>query len=385
MPKGQARKVARAKIRAAARDREFSDWRGAKPGPARTYHMKNAGRGPEYLPSAYVFSVEKRGDERGYVTVGAQESLPPVVEYSKADPPRQGFDRARATARGRGASTGDRLIYQGGVQYGVEASDGSVVNLRNGRAIENNPGVDPEGVAAGQRLTRDRWGALDDALSDSGLAGGTGLSGIARAVTGSGVSPTAVSAVASTGSSDNLWWTPCWTEHDDGGADSTEVGPGDDEWGDWDGCVPVAASMVIGHHEWVSESNEEERERIIDRLHWTMNTTDDGLTKPWDIDNGFQKYDEGWHDYDAQNIYLWNHPDFVKSEISDHYRPFLLNMWHGGEAEDRYQNYGDHTVTVVGYENDGDTLVLHDTWDDEDHRLSWGSWWAASYTKVTTS
>lgn len=372
VPEGRAREVARAQVEAASRREEFAAWRDATVGPAVTYHAKNAGKGPSHLPSAYVFSVTKRGEDRGYVTVAARTDWPPVVEYSLADPPRAGRERARAAAERAGGRPSGRAIYQGGVQYGMELDDGRVVNLRNGRVVPNDRGVDLGGIAAGRRLTRDRWDRFDDA--GRGASGG-----------GPGGSDGAQAALSTSGSSDRLWWVPAWTEHDAGNADRTSVGSGADAWDRWDGCVPVAASMVVAYHEYVYEWEEEKREKIIDRLHWTMNTSEDGNTYPWDVDDGFDKYDWGWNSYDGRNIYLWTHPNFTISEISDHSRPFLLNMTSGDQAEDRSQNYGDHSVCVVGYRDGGDQLALHDTWDDEVHYLTWGSWLAAMYTKVTTS
>jgi hypothetical protein len=37
---------------------------------------------------------------------------------------------------------------------------------------------------------------------------------------------------------------PCWTQTDTGGGSSTDVGTGRDAWNEWDGCSPIAASMI---------------------------------------------------------------------------------------------------------------------------------------------
>lgn len=367
VPEGTARTVALGQIDDLARTDEFADWRGATAGRARTYYARNDGQGPEYRPAVYVFPVETRGATRGYVTVGADRRVAPVVEYSKADPPRAGLDRARAAARGQGVEPADRPRYGGGVHYGLELSDGSVANLRNGAVYAEDPGMDPGAMEAGERLTREKWRDVESAL-DGGRSAGEA---------------TVADVVSADGASDRIWSVPCWTEEDGGNAGSTEVGTGPDTWNDWDGCVPVAASMVVGYHEWTWEGDDEARETMIDRLHRTMNTSVDGRTYPWDVDDGFRKYTWGRNSYDARNIYFWGYPDFEKTEVAN-YRPFLLNMFGGGEARDRTQSYGDHSVTVVGYEDDGGVLEIHDTWDYESHYLTWGSWLAASYTKVTT-
>lgn len=374
VPEGTAREVALAKIDHLGRTEDFAEWRGATAGPARTYRAKNGGKGPEYLPSAHVFPVQKRGSVKGYVTIGADRRIAPVVEYSKADPPGTGLDEVRTAARGQGATESDRYLYQGGVQYGLELSDGTVANLRNGKVYAENPGMNPDAMVAGDELTREKWADVEDELDGSGRSE-AGVAGGASTADGA--------SVLSHDDSDEVWGVPCWTEEDDGGAGSTEVGTGPDTWNDWDGCVPVAASMVVGYHEWVWEGDAERRETIIDRLHRTMNTSVDGQTYPWNVDDGFEDYHWGWNDYDARNIYVWTYPDFEKTEIAN-YRPFLLNVFSGGEAEDRSQNYGDHSVTVVGYRDGGATLKLHDTWGYDPHYLAWGSWLAANYTKVTT-
>lgn len=353
--KADAREFAERKVARVAERSRFSSWRGATVGDPATYHARNAERGPDYVPSAYVFPVTNAGEDVGYVTASARSDWAPILEYSKATPPTRRVERARSTADDLGASATGRLLYHGGVQYGLELDDGRAMNVRNGRLRAVTSGIEPSGMSfASETVERDpdEVGTEDVTASD--------------------------------------WWdvifdVPAWTEHDGGGDGTTSYGPGDDSWNGWDGCVPVAASMIIAYHEGYDESDTWMREYLIDRLHDDMNTNDAGSTWPIDIDDGFDSFAEGSHDYSGRNIYFWSHPDFTKKEITDNQRPFLLNMTGGGSADDRDQSYGNHTVTVVGYWNDGEELEIHDTWDDEFHHLTWGSWTAASYTKVTTS
>ncbi len=118
-----------------------------------------------------------------------------------------------------------------------------------------------------------------------------------------------------------------------------------------------------------------------------MDTDNDseGATDPWKIDDGFDNYIWGTKNYNGSNIYAWNHPDFTLAEISINNRPFLLNMTNGGTAQDRSNPYGNHTTTVIGYREGGEVFELYDTYDSQSHYLTWGSWTACSYTKVTTS
>jgi hypothetical protein len=327
---GKARNAAERTVERASSREEFSTWRGASVGGHTTFHARNTATGPKYVPAAYVFTVRKRGEDVGYVTTGAQSEWADVIEYSRAEPPQRQVAQTKALARKHGANPTGRLLYHGGVKYGVELADGRAVNVRNGRP---NPvkGIDPAAMAT----TSSNDG--DDVTISSNTY-------------------------------EYLWEVPAWTESDT-----------DDPWDDWDGCVPIAASMIMAYHEGVGESKKEE---YIDDLHRDMNTNDSSSTMPYDIDDGIDKFDTGDNSYNGRNIYTWSHPDFLKQEINAE-RPFLLNMTSGGSADDRNDNYGDHTVAVVGYDEDGEEFILHDTWDDSTHHLDWGSWTACSYTKIT--
>lgn len=353
--KADARRNAENKVEAVANRSEFSSWRDATVGKPITFHARNAGDGPEYVPAAYVFAVKNRGDDVGYVTASARSDWAPVLEYSKATPPSRLVGQARATADDAGVPSTGRLLYHGGVKYGLELADGRALNVRNGRPTDVGTGIDPSAMSFKPEVAQRQQVQTE---SDD------------------------VSTMAEW---DTVYGVPAWTEHDDGGSSSTSYGSGDDSWDDWDGCVPVAASMLIAYHEGYDESDTWMREYYIDHLHDDMNTNDAGSTFPSDIDNGFDNFSQGSNDYDGTNIYVWNHPDFTISEISDNNRPFLLNMNDGGSANDRSQTYGDHTVTVMGYVKEGEEFKIHDTWDDSVHYLTWGSWSECSYTKVTTS
>jgi hypothetical protein len=329
---GDARDAAAQTVERVAGREKFADWRGATLGRPTTFHARNAARGPKYLATAYSFPVQSRGETVGYVTAGARPGWADVIEYSTASPPQDHVAATKARARGRGGRPTGRLLYHGGVKYGVELADGRGVNVRNGRAAPLS-GIDPAGVES---------------------------------------SPS-TSDITTTSSREQLWSVPAWST-----SQKKEEDIDVDPWDYWDGCAPVAASMIVSYHEGTLGTN---KEKFIDKLHRSMNTLPDGTTVPSDIDSGISHFSGGDLSYSAVNINLWQHPDFVKQEIGAE-RPFLLNMTDGGQADDRGQNYGNHTVTVVGYDQGGDELILHDTWDDLSHHLDWGSWLAATYTKV---
>ena len=331
---GDARDAAAQTVERVAGREKFADWRGATLGRPTTFHARNAARGPKYLAAAYSFPVQSRGETVGYVTAGARPGWADVIEYSTASPPQDHVAATKARARGRGGRPTGRLLYHGGVKYGVELADGRGVNVRNGRAAPLS-GIDPAGVES---------------------------------------SPS-TSDITTTSSREQLWNVPAWST-------PKEPEEGDeDPWADWDGCAPVAASMIISYHEGTQGGK---KETYIDVLHKSMNTTYGGTTLPTHIDDGitnFSDYNVSDKSYIGENIHIWTPPNFVKKEIGAE-RPFLLNMTNGEQPDDKNKSYGNHTVAVVGYDQGGDELIIHDTWDRYSHHIDYGSWEAASYTKV---
>ena len=361
-----AAKAAKQKMEAVSERSEFSSWKNATVGTPSTVHLKNAGEGMQYVRSARVFPVMSDDDSVGYVTIAPWRDWAPVLEYSTGTPPQEIANSTQEAAVQSEESPTGHVLYSGGVQYGVEMDDDTVWQV-NGRQKQNsNGGAISTEFSYDRDSFGDQWDDIENA--DTSTSGDV-----------------TTNAVISPGDSDQVTGVPAWTEQDSGGATNTQIGPAFDSWADWDGCVPVAASMVIAYHEGISQDDNDAREAIIDRLHIDLDTQDDSgaATFPTRIDGGFDEYDYGSNSYNGRNIYKPAHPDFVKSEISDNDRPFLLNMTDGGTAEDRNQTYGNHTVTVVGYQYGGDELALHDTWGSGTHYLSWGSWLAHSYTKVT--
>jgi len=329
---GDARDAAAQTVERVAGREKFADWRGATLGRPTTFHARNAARGPKYLAAAYSFPVQSRGETVGYVTAGARPGWADVIEYSTASPPQDHVAATKARARGRGGRPTGRLLYHGGVKYGVELADGRGVNVRNGRAAPLS-GIDPD--------------TMESSPSTSG--------------------------VTTTSSFNQLWGVPAWSVP----GDEAEDDP--DPWDYWDGCSPVAGSMVVAYHE--GKTSGEKKHEYVDELHRTMNTDSSGTTTPTDIDDGFNNFDIGINSYSGKNVSVSTHPNLPIREIDDG-QPFLFSVTDGGSPDDKSGNYDDHTMTVVGYDEGGDELVVHDTWDYTDHHLDWGSWRAALYTTV---
>jgi len=195
-----------------------------------------------------------------------------------------------------------------------------------------------------------------------------------------------------------IYGVPAWTSDDSGNSNiqyPNNVGSAPDPWNDWDGCSPIAGSMVIGYYESLLD-----KEEIIDILHHTMSTSTDGWTYFWNIDNGIDDFDDEYntllnsgivsqpisHWFDGSND--WYVSTFDITREIDNSRPFILSMTDAGSSTDGVGPYGDHSVTVVGYwywQSDEDYefyLIIHNTWDSEEHYFTYGNWNTAVATYV---
>lgn len=378
---GLAKMAAQKRLLTVAGSGEFWNWKDGNLATPKTYYMRLNGKsGREYVKSAYVFPVRKNGADIGYITAAARREMNPILEYSTATPPNQHLSKVRAAVERKGDKAIKRPIYHGGTAYGVELSDGDAMNLWNKRKTAIAPTI-PSANNFNRDEVNQQW-ELIESISEKDLK-------------------KQVSA-NDCGSCYHIGGVPIWTTSDDGGANNTHIGDGPDEWGDWDGCTPIAASMIIGFYEYVHEFEAyKDKNAIIDRLHIDMETNSDGETAPICIDldgvndfplpsciaDGIEAYNYGGRAYEATQTWGTD-KEFVLEEIANHHRPYLLNMLNGGEAEgesDTYGAYGNHSVTVVGYEsNDSwvDTLIIHDTWNNRTHRLSYGNWGEKTCTRV---
>nr|WP_277346688.1 C39 family peptidase [Thermococcus sp. Bubb.Bath] len=184
---------------------------------------------------------------------------------------------------------------------------------------------------------------------------------------------------------------PTWTTTDPGSYPTVypyNVGPNGDPWSWWDGCAPIAASMVIAYYE-PQLQDPWNREALIDIIHHTMKTDENGGTQIFNVAPGIEDlYEEYQH---VSNLIALN--NFVRndynawlesrsigfydaiSDINNDY-PLLLLMINGSSALDRSQDYGNHAVTVVGYVGYAGAFYweIHDTWDSEDHYIADKNW-----------
>lgn len=347
--KRRARTIAKEFAEIVGEREGFSDWREEGIRSPELFYGKvtadsSSTNSIEYTPTAWVFPVEDRGDDVGYVAISAKQAESPVLTYGRSTAPQRRVDSAMKVAKASGRSVHKRFLYQGGTQFGVETTDRNLVDLR-GQLVA---GMDP--VEESDRL---RFGKSKetDATNWSGST------------------------------DDQIYGVPNWTQTDY-----------DDSWGTWDGCSPIAASMVIGYHEGIYDWEEDEKNALIDRLHETMNTTDgeDGLTDPWNVDNGIRKYDQGDNSYDATN----NHFEIsgnIKDAVAAN-EPAVLSMANGPYTKDSDGLANGHSVCVVGYRQESCGWVcsnfyhkVHNGYAESPDRVSNGAWDRAMVTRVSVS
>lgn len=153
-----------------------------------------------------------------------------------------------------------------------------------------------------------------------------------------------------------------------------------------DGCSPTSAGMVLGYWDTHGYSNFPSRDYLIDALADAMGTDwpGNGATWPWDIDNGIETVCDTYNypNFQASNDYYVSWTE-VKNEVNAN-RPFVLSMLNGGTPVGGSNDYGEHSVTCMGYyDGSTDYVLLHDTWDTTTTRyLAFGSWTGAMATWV---
>jgi len=369
----------------------FEDWKNSKLSRPVVYYFPNGTK------SAYEFTVLVNGKPDGFILVAAQRYIPPVLEFGRGEAPSRRLGRIGA-ARIRGFSTGGhRLLYYGGLSYGIDVGEGKAIDIY-GRQVPVPKAVKLE---FSHKQVTNAWRAFETSSANEPMV---------RIL------------------SDDIYTkvipnVPVWTEEDpyfgDPGGASTSypnnVGPSGDPWSWWDGCTPIAAAQIIAYHEhpeiyengYYTQEYKRYMTSLVDILHHTMGTFDEqgnpGQTYVcgrWGRDacDGIESFaseyqrlkDQGivsWslkNNYDAQptctlglcSWFGYIKVDDVIKEV-DNNRPLLLQLHNGGSAVDRQQSYDNHSVVIVGYVGNSHTIdyvVIHDGWDMNEHYLAWGNW-----------
>jgi len=213
---------------------------------------------------------------------------------------------------------------------------------------------------------------------------------------------------------EEVYGVPNWDGKDGsdaGNADYTQIGPGDDKWGGkvgWDGCSPVAASMILAYHEdqetpyWNDygpyRGRSKHRDWYMDRLHIRMDTGEtvipvpigDDITMPWNIDNGIEQFTSPSGLEFTANNQIFNIRGNVKDEIQDN-DPCMLSMFNGPYNKKDGEWIDGHSVVVVGYKQYDcgwscllDDRFYHKVYDGygNEHKIDNGTWKHAMVTRI---
>ncbi|ASI98438.1 cysteine peptidase family C39 domain-containing protein [Thermococcus celer] len=377
---------------------DFGDWKDAKLSRPVVYYFPNGTR------SAYEFTVLVNGKPSGFILVAAQRYMPPVLEFGKGEAPSKRLGRLGAARIQDFSTGGHRLLYYGGLSYGIDIGKGKAMDIY-GRLV-----LVPKAVKLefSREQVANAW----------------------RKIGASPASETNTKVLTESITLKIIPSVPVWTEDsywtynegvgDLGGASTSypnNVGLNADPWDLWDGCTPIAAAQIIAYHEhpeiyesgYYTEEYKRYMTSLVDILHHTMGTFDTKDRKGWtwwcgypgsDACDGIESFaseyqklkNEGivsWslvNNYDAQPTctlglcWLWGgyiHEGDVIKEV-DNYRPALLQLENGGKATDGQGPYEDHSVVVVGYAKNSNGQVeyvaIHSGWDMYDHYLAWGNW-----------
>ncbi|WP_456394593.1 C39 family peptidase [Thermococcus sp.] len=349
----------------------YKEWKGSNISKTpRIYYLPNGSK------VAYEFTVLKNDRVVGYMMISARKDLPPVLEFGKSKPPSINIGKVNAKYNVK------RLLYLGALLYVADIGKGKAVHLRDMGLMEYPQRVEfnvnhKAAEALWDDILRDTYNTL---FSESNV-------GIESST------PVLIDWAHIDG-------VPSWTSEDTGNSNikyPNNIGIQPDPWDTWDGCTPIAASMVLGYY--VSFPD---KESIIDVLHHTMDTDDiEGTTYYWNIDDGIDNFAEEYtntvyypvfgekypDDFDGSNDYYVSTSE-VKREITNN-RPFVLSIQGG-----HYGLTTGHSVAVVGFTEwqnpeDHNTwmyLTIHNTWYNGDEGVDtilFGDWSVAVATYVS--
>lgn len=372
-------------------DPEVNSWqRGSVGRPTKYYTLTTDG---SYDPAAYVFPIASKDTSDkvlGYITIAARRTWSPVLEYSTGVPPSARQDAVEQSARAMGDTPDGRLLYQGGVNYGIQLDGQEMIHLGTHQKMIARPDSDILAFDEGDQTvnTQAQWEtAVDPSTSGMGtMASGSNQVGITDYV---------------------------WDAHVGNGVSGSDTGTGtgnrndcygcrglaDDPWKDWDGCIPIAGTQIVMYHEEIENtwSNRKKREKICDELHMEMKTGDDHSTSFGNIPGGFTGLSLSFvnNDYGANQELLITKNLFT-SDIDSNQplminRPYDICNWgiciESATTDDvttsskDKNNYDGHTVIAAGYQNGGDQLEVFTSWDTNRHTISYDSW--GSRTQVT--
>jgi len=107
-----------------------------------------------YVPRAWVFPVQSRGRDIGYISIDAEQTESPVLSFGDAPAPQTELKKAQKHASAQGRTTNGMFLHHGGIGYAIETTDGKKVDLLGKRMIPSNHVKNP----AALRPTQNKQG-----------------------------------------------------------------------------------------------------------------------------------------------------------------------------------------------------------------------------------
>lgn len=309
IPESLARRLARYRINQVQHRKEFSKFDPEGLGnPELFYAARDTRLGTDYIPAAWVFPIKNGRKEVGHISVGAHKFVPPIIQYGTAKAPQNYLEDKQTDSNVSDLSFDESstYLYKNPMAFGIEAEGRTFVDLKRGFRMDDEAtaGFDP---SQNVEHVQNEWQRIKQFERKGDLIEQT---------------PQPLSSEDVSGS------VPNWTEEDDGNANTSYpdcAGMEPDPWASWDGCVPIATSMVNGYHVGYEDSWPDDiKENYIDTLHEVMNTRDlptgDGQTFPFDIPNIEDEFS-----YDVNN-HWWGRRDEIKDQI-DSNNPPVVSYW----------------------------------------------------------
>ncbi|WP_297523744.1 hypothetical protein [Thermococcus sp.] len=238
----------------------FEDFKGAKVGKKLVLFYFPDGR-----PAYYEVPLLRGGKLIGVMFIPASKTMPP--EWMQVFKSRELISKQLDGIAKRRGFKHYRYVVLGAAVFGIQTDGGVVVDLA-GREYKINPRA-PFRFSIESERNVVLWAKFEKSL----------LGGSSRKI---------ISGV------------PTWTSTDSGNADTrypNNVGSVPDPWDNWDGCSPIAASMVVAYYDSQFRTAPM-KEAIIDILHFTMKTDSKGGTKPGNIPKGIEDFY-----WEAMNLY----------------------------------------------------------------------------------
>ena len=346
-----------------------TSWQGATlVGPPMTYYSV------DNRPVAYEFTVlNDKGADNGFIIISATKDWMPVLERGLGKAPSSYIGEAYSVAIKRQlvdvGSLGEPVIYYFGAfsyytQFGQKMIDDKLmINLCMGDVI-TRPEQQPT-LSFEKDKARAEWDKVNKAtLMSSSIIYNMNLFS----------SPHQSNTIVQITGVPS-WWqvngSSIWCDEGDGSDSYPDCqGPPDDPWDDWDGCGPIAGAMVLGY--WDSHGYPNfyswDDEYLIDDCHYYMNADYYGATDTAYVTSGIHDVSV-LYEYDftctRDTSVLWSD---ITTEINAG-RPFVL-------AAD-FGDYGSHGVTVRGYNDSTYEILVHDTYDNWTHYITFEDWnWA---------